>query len=144
MANQVGASSRSWYHLRPTPPTMRMVPYRKSEQRRKRQPLDQARIVRAALELLDEVGLDELTMRRLAEQLGVQAASLYRHVHDKDELLVLLGDEISGEIPLVNPSGSWQAQLKDMARNVRKGLLAHRDAARLLAITPPIGPRRLR
>jgi len=124
--------------------TMSILPYRQSERRRKREALDQTRIVRAALALLDEVGLDDLTMRRLADRLNVKAASLYRHVRNKDELLMLLGDEISGEIPLVRPSGSWQNQLKEMARNVRQGLLAHRDAARLLAITPPFGPRRLR
>jgi TetR/AcrR family tetracycline transcriptional repressor len=123
---------------------MSIVPYRHTARRRKRQPLDQAQVVRAALALLDEVGLDELTMRRLAERLGVKAASLYRHVHDKDELLVLLGDEISGEIPLVRASGTWQEQLTAMAWNVRRGLLKHRDAARLLALTPPFGPRRLR
>jgi TetR/AcrR family tetracycline transcriptional repressor len=123
---------------------VRILPYRQAERRRKRRPLDQAQIVRAALALLDEVGLDELTMRRLAERLGVKAASLYRHVHDKDELLVLLGDEISGEIPFTPPKGSWREQLVAMAWNVRRGLLVHRDAARLLAITPPFGPRRLR
>jgi AcrR family transcriptional regulator len=123
---------------------MSIVPYRSVERRPKRQPLDQVQIVRAALALLDEVGLDELTMRRLAERLGVKAASLYRHVRDKDELLVLLGVEISGEIPLVSGTGPWREQLIDMARNVRRGLLAHRDAARLLAVTPPFGPRRLR
>lgn len=122
---------------------MSIVPYRHHE-RRKRRSLDQAQIVRAALELLDEVGLEDLTMRRVAERLGVKAASLYRHVRNKDELLVLLGDQISGEIPLVPRSGSWQEQLRAMARNVRRGLLAHRDAATLLAITPPFGPRRLR
>ena len=75
---------------------MAIVPFRKTHRHRKRQPLNQAQIVRAALVLLDEIGLDALTMRRLAEHLGVKAASLYRHVHNKDELLALLGDEISG------------------------------------------------
>jgi AcrR family transcriptional regulator len=123
---------------------MSIVPFRKSERRRKRQPLDQPRLVRAALALLDEVGLDELTMRRLADRLGVKAASLYRHVRNKDELLALLGDEISSEIPFARESGTWQDQLTEMAWNVRRGLLAHRDAARVLAATPPVGPRRLR
>jgi AcrR family transcriptional regulator len=123
---------------------MSIVPFRKSERRRKRRPLDQAQVVQAALALLDEVGLDELTMRRLAGQLGVKAASLYRHVHNKDELLALLGDEISGEIPASSGSGSWQEQLTEIAWNVRRGLLAHRDAARVLANSPPVGPRRLR
>ena len=122
---------------------MSIVPYRMTK-RQKRRPLDQMLVVRAALALLDEVGLDELTMRRLAQRLGVKAASLYRHVRDKDELLVLLGDEISGEIPLVRSPGTWRDQLTEIAWNVRRGLLAHRDAARLLAITAPFGPRRLR
>ena len=123
---------------------MRLVPFRPTERRRKRRTLDQTQVVRAALELLDKVGLDDLTMRRLAEHLGVKAASLYRHVHSKDELLVLLGDEISAEIPLPRPAGSWRDQLTESAWNVRRGLLAHRDAARVLASTPPAGPRRLR
>jgi AcrR family transcriptional regulator len=121
-----------------------LVPFRKTERRRKRRPLDQAQVVRAALALLDEVGLDELTMRRLAERLGVKAASLYRHVQNKDELLALLGDEISAEIPFAADEGTWQEQLTEMAWNERRGLLAHRDAARVLANTPPVGPRRLR
>jgi TetR/AcrR family transcriptional regulator, tetracycline repressor protein len=121
---------------------MSIVPFRKAD-RRRRPTLDQAQVVRAALALLDEVGLDALTMRRLAERLGVKAASLYRHVRNKDELLVLLGDEISGEIPLVQPSGSWRDQFTQVAWNVRRGLAAHRDAARVLASTAPFGPRRL-
>jgi AcrR family transcriptional regulator len=123
---------------------MSIVPFRKADRRHKRRPLDQAQVVQAALALLDEVGLDELTMRRLAQQLGVKAASLYRHVHNKDELLALLGDEISGEIPAPSGTGSWQEQLTEIAWNVRRGLLAHRDAARVLANSPPVGPRRLR
>ena len=123
---------------------MSMVPFRKREARQKRQTLDQAQVVRAALALLDQVGLDELTMRRLAGWLDVKAASLYRHVRSKEELLALLGDEISAEIPLPPASGNWRDQLSESAWNVRRGLLAHRDAARVLASTPPAGPRRLR
>src|SRR5579872_4152407 len=123
---------------------MSIVPFRTREPRRKRRTLDQAQVVQAALALLDEVGLDELTMRRLAERLGVKAASLYRHVRNKEELLALLGDEISAEIPLPRGSGPWQDQLTEMAWNVRRGLLAHRDAARVLASTPPAGPERMR
>src|SRR5579864_3975430 len=123
---------------------MSLVPFRTVERRKKRRALDQQQVVRAALALLDEVGLDALTMRRLAGTLGVKAASLYRHVRNKDELLALLGDEISAEIPLPRPAGTWRAQLTESAWNVRRGLLAHRDGARVLASTPPAGPRRLR
>ena len=122
---------------------MSIVPYR--DRRRPRPPaLDREQVVRAALELLDEVGLDELTMRRLAERLGVKAPSLYRYVAGKEELLVLLADEIVGTIPLTPAEGSWRARLEAAALNVRRGLATHRDAARLLAITAPFGPRRLR
>jgi TetR/AcrR family tetracycline transcriptional repressor len=123
---------------------MSIIPYRNDRPRDQRRTLSQAQVVSAALGLLDEVGIDDLTMRRLAGKLGVKAASLYRHVQDKGELLVLLGDEISGQIPLVRASGPWRNQLEEMAWNVRRGLLAHRDAARVLAATPPFGPRRLR
>ena len=56
--------------------------------------LDRSQIVQAALDLLDAVGFDGLTMRSLAKKLGVKAASLYWHVHDKQDLLSLLADEI--------------------------------------------------
>ena len=123
---------------------MTRVPFYKSEPRKKRRTLDQAQVVRASLALLDEVGLDELTMRRLAERLDIKAASLYRHVRNKDELLALLGDEISAEIPLPSAAGGWREQLNECAWNVRRGLARHRDGARVLASTPPAGPRRLR
>jgi AcrR family transcriptional regulator len=93
---------------------------------------------------MDEAGVDGLTMRRLADRLGVTVASLYRHVRDKDELLVLLADEISGRVPLVAAGVPWQQALRGMAFGYRRVLLAHRDAARLLASTPPAGPQRLR
>ena len=122
---------------------MKLVPFRKGLVRRRRT-LNQAQVVQAAIALLDEIGLDELTMRRLAERLGVKAASLYRHVRSKEELLSLLGDVITSKIPLPRTTGTWQEQLTDAGWNVRRGLLAHRDAARVLASTPPAGPQRLR
>jgi TetR/AcrR family tetracycline transcriptional repressor len=64
-------------------------------------------------------------------------------VRNKTELLALLGDAISSEIPLTPAAGTWEEQLTRIAWNVRRGLLAHRDAARVLAATPPVGPRRL-
>lgn len=67
---------------------------------------------------------------------------IHRHVQDKEELLVLLADEISGEIPVVDDRRPWQDQLADLAYRVRRTLLSHRDAARLLADTRPAGLRR--
>jgi AcrR family transcriptional regulator len=106
--------------------------------------LDRERLVRVALDLLDEVGLDDLSMRRLAERLGVTAAALYWHVRDKNELLGLLADAISAEMPLPDPSRPWRAELEALARGARRVALAHRDAARILVATLPTGPHRLR
>jgi TetR/AcrR family tetracycline transcriptional repressor len=94
--------------------------------------------------VLGEVGLDGLTMRRLADQLGVKAASLYWHVQDKGELLGLLAEAISAEVRGPDPGLPWRDQLVAMAWEMRQVLLAHRDAAQILASTPPIGLERLR
>ena len=102
------------------------------------------RLVQEALLLLDELGFDGLTMRRLAERLGVQAASLYNHVRDKEQLLTLLADAITGEIREPPRRRPWREQLLALARDYRRVLLAHRDAARVLIASPPIGPKRLR
>ena len=100
--------------------------------------------MRAALETLDEVGLDSLTMRRLADRLGVQSPSLYWHVRDKDELLSLIADAICAEIEPPDPHQSWISQLEALAWEYRRVLRGHRDAALVLANTPPVGPNRLR
>src|SRR5438552_789304 len=102
------------------------------------------RLIREALALLDEVGFDGLTMRRLAERLGVQAASLYNHIRDKGEMLALLADAICGEVRPADPNRPWREQLEAIAWDYRRVLLAHRDAARVLVATPPLGPQRLR
>jgi len=107
--------------------------------------LDQSRIVKAALELLDEVGFDGLTMRNLAKKLGIRAASLYWHVHSKQDLLSLLADEICAPMGRPDPTLPWRTQLHELGNEYRRVLLAHRDAARVLASSgPPSGPNRLR
>jgi AcrR family transcriptional regulator len=111
---------------------------------RTRQPLTRDDLVRAGLEVLDEAGIDGLTMRTLAERLSIQSASLYWHVRDKDELLALIADAICAEIEPPNADQPWIAQLEAMAWEFRRVLLAHRDAALVLANTPPVGPNRLR
>ena len=107
-------------------------------------PLDRDRLIAVALELLDEVGLDGLSMRRLADRLGVTAASLYWYVQDKNELLALLADAISAEVPLPTSSRLWRTELEEGARSLRQIARSHRDAARVLAATAPSGPHRLR
>ena len=93
--------------------------------------LDRDEVVRGALQLLDEVGLDGLTMRSLAERLGVKAASLYWHLRDKDELAELLLEAINAEIPEPEPGLPWRQRVEQGAWAWRQALLKHRDAARL-------------
>src|SRR5499427_9941909 len=78
------------------------------------------RIVQGALEVLNKEGFDGLTMRRLAERLGIKAASLYNHVTDKDQLLALMADAICAEIPDLDHAKPWRRQLETMARQVRR------------------------
>jgi AcrR family transcriptional regulator len=64
----------------------------------RRPALTRKRIIGEVLDLLDEVGVDGLTIRRLAERLGIQGASLYKQILDKDELVALLADAIAGDV----------------------------------------------
>ncbi|MFI6365444.1 TetR/AcrR family transcriptional regulator [Nocardia sp. NPDC050630] len=77
--------------------------------------LTRAAIVDTAIALADEAGLDGLSMRHIAEQLGVGAMSLYRHVANKDELLALMTDEISARNPYPSPEGmnwTWRDRVR--------------------------------
>ena len=104
--------------------------------------LDRERVVRAALALLDEVGLDGLTLRRLAQDLGVKAPALYWHFASKADLLhemaaTMLRDLVDGEAwDEATLAGSpWQDCVRDSATNLRRMLLAHRDGARVFSGT---------
>jgi TetR/AcrR family transcriptional regulator, tetracycline repressor protein len=102
--------------------------------------LDRAQVIGAAIELLDEVGLDGLTLRRLAEQLGVQAPALYWHFKNKQELLDQMVVAISAaEAPVQLPDAgqSWDDWLARRARDIRRSLNSHRDGAMLAASAHP-------
>lgn len=107
-------------------------------------PLDVDRIVEAALGLLDQVGLAGLSMRHLAERLGIQAATLYWYIRDKQELLGLLAEAICGEVRPPDAHAPWRTQLETLMWEYRRVLLAHRDAAHVLAASLPAGSHRLR
>jgi AcrR family transcriptional regulator len=114
-------------------------------QRRQRPPLTRDAIVDAALAILDADGVDALTIRRLGQELGTGAASLYWHIAGKDELGELVYDRIMGEIELPEPDPSrWDDQLKDLARQAYRAMLSHNDAVRLSIGRPPAGPNTLR
>src|SRR5687767_8219385 len=124
----------------PDPPWWR----RRPEAARDKQPLTRDAIVEAALVLLERDGLQGLSMRRLAQELGSGAASLYWHVGDKEELLNLLLDRIVGETPVPEPDPeNWQGTVKELARGIRKHLSQRRDAAQISLGRVPAGPHSL-
>ncbi|MGC2941889.1 MULTISPECIES: TetR/AcrR family transcriptional regulator C-terminal domain-containing protein [unclassified Brevibacterium] len=97
--------------------------------------LNQDLIVREAFALLDEDGLDGLTLRRLASRLDVQAPTLYWHIRNKAELLAHLGDGILSPLNTLPDSMcvDWREWLLDAAVRFRAALLAHRDGARVVS-----------
>ncbi len=97
---------------------------------RTRAPLTRAAITDAALHLIDQEGLEQLSMRRLAEALETAASALYAHVSGKAELLQLVLDRVAGEVemPELEPA-RWTDQLKQLSREMRSRLAAHRDLA---------------
>src|SRR3954469_4458570 len=124
----------------PDPPWWRKRP----EPAREREPLTREKIVEAALVLLERDGMQGLSMRKLAQELGTGAASLYWHVGDKEELLSLLLDRIVGESEVVEPDPeNWQEQLKELLRGTRRLMLKRRDAAQLSLGRIPAGPNSL-
>lgn len=103
-------------------------------------PLHRADVVAAALAILDQYGIADLTMRRLAERLGVQPGALYWHTPNKQTLLAAVSDVIVGEVPLPAGAGDdWRAWLGDWAHGLRATLLSHRDGAELVATTQATG-----
>jgi TetR/AcrR family transcriptional regulator, tetracycline repressor protein len=104
--------------------------------------LNREMIVSEALALLDEVGLDEMTTRRLAKKLGVEQPSLYGHIRNKAELLDAMAQAAMAPHatePLPAASDDWRDWFPENWRSFRRTLLAHRDGARLHGGTTPQG-----
>ncbi len=126
----------------PQPPWQRL-PDRSA--RRRRDPISREAIVDTAIRLLDAEGLDTLSMRRIADELGTGAASLYWHVGSKDGLLDLVFDKLIGELTIPGPQpGRWREQLKDVARAQRAVSLRHPYLVRISIGRIPMGPNALR
>jgi TetR/AcrR family tetracycline transcriptional repressor len=108
--------------------------------------LSRPTIIHTALGLLDQVGLEGLTVRRLAAALGVQSPALYWHFRSKQELLDQMADAIIQAAGMGPPhqGESWQDWLARRARAYRRSLLAHRDGARLVAGAQWLNPATIR
>ena len=97
-----------------------------------RTPLSRERVLAAAIELADEEGIGALTMRRLAQELGVEAMTLYYHVANKRALLTQMVDLVESEIDLPSPGGDWKAELRRTAMSAYDALTRHPWAAPLV------------
>ncbi len=105
--------------------------------------LDRQTVIRTALDLLNEVGADGLTTRKLADRLNVQQPALYWHFRNKRVLLDALAEAMLSENHshcLPREGEDWRSFLKNNGRSFRKALLSYRDGARIHAGTRPAAP----
>jgi AcrR family transcriptional regulator len=95
----------------------------------RREPLNRERVLRAAITLADKEGLDALTMRRLGQEVGVEAMSLYNHVKNKDDILDGIVDLVLTDID-VPPAGThWKKAMRRRSISAHEVLVAHPWAA---------------
>jgi AcrR family transcriptional regulator len=109
-----------------------------------RLPLSRERILRAALELVDDGGIDSLTMRKLGQALGFEAMSLYNHVANKDDVIDGILDLVLAEGELPSPSGNWDRAVRASAVSVHAALRRHPWASAVVMAPGRLRPARLR
>jgi AcrR family transcriptional regulator len=105
-----------------------------------RQRLTREAILDGALQLIDREGLDALTMRSLADRLGVVPMALYRHVANKDDLIDGVLDHAAGEVVVPAPGLGWREGLDALARSIRDTMLRHPAIAARVIDRPTLGP----
>jgi AcrR family transcriptional regulator len=109
-----------------------------------RTPLSRQRVLRAAVALADRGGVGSLSMRKLAQELGVEAMSLYHHVANKDDILDGIVDVVFGEIDLPSADADWRAAMRQRAVSARQALRRHPWATALMESRSTPGPANLR
>ena len=101
-----------------------------------RAPLSRERVLGAAVALADRGGIGALSMRKLAQELGVEAMSLYHHVANKDDILDGLVDVVFSEIDLPSGEEGWRAAMRRRAISAREALRRHPWATGLMESRP--------
>lgn len=109
-----------------------------------RTPLSRERVLLAAIDLADTDGIEALSMRTLAQELGVTAMSLYNHVANKDDMLDGIVDVVFGEIGLPPAGADWKAAMRERAISAREVLARHPWAIGLMEARSRPGPANLR
>lgn len=118
------------------PPTTQRVPAARS--------LTRERVIAEAAAIVDEAGVDALSMRVLADRLGVSAMTPYRFVGGKDELLATLADRFMGEVEFPAADVPWDDRIRTVFRSVREVLLRHPALAAIVAAHGTSGAARYR
>jgi AcrR family transcriptional regulator len=106
--------------------------------------LSRTRVLDVALRLADEGGIEAISMRKLAQALGVQAMSLYNHVTNKDDILDGIVDIVIGEIEVPDLAMDWKTAMRRRAISVHEVLLRHPWAALAIMSRANVGPANLR
>lgn len=114
-----------------------------------RVPLSRDRVLRAAVALADQGGVESLSMRKIAQELGVVPMALYKHLSNKDEMLDGMVDVVMGEINDVVSeidvrSGDWKTTMRQRVLSAREILLRHPWAPRLMESRTNVSPAMLR
>jgi AcrR family transcriptional regulator len=106
----------------------------------RREPLTRDRVLRTAVDLADRGGIEALSMRRLGQELGVDAMALYRHVRNKDDMLDGIVEVLIAEIERAPTTENWKVALRERAMAARRVMLRHPWARRVLEDRPKGGP----
>ncbi|MGW1777937.1 TetR/AcrR family transcriptional regulator [Streptomyces sp. NPDC002143] len=109
-----------------------------------RVPLSRERILSAAVAIADAGGVGSLTMRSLAQELGVKPMAVYHHVANKDEIMDGIVDLVFSQIELPSPGGDWRHEMHRRATSARRVLRCHPWAIGLLESRTTPGPATLR
>ncbi len=108
-----------------------------------RAPLSRERVLQAAVRLADESGIDALSMRRLGQELGVEAMSLYNHVTNKDDLHKGIVELVLSEIESPRDGGDWKDEIRRTAISSYQAFVRHRWACGLMMRGPSVSPVRM-
>ena len=111
---------------------------------RPRAALTRERVLRAAVAIADEGGLESLSMRKLGQELGVEAMSLYNHVANKGDILDGMVDLVSGKFEVASREANWKAAIRQSAISAHEVLLHHPWACSLAMSRPRVGAAKLR
>jgi AcrR family transcriptional regulator len=104
----------------------------RDESEERRAPLTRARVLEAAVGLADREGIDAVSMRRLGQELGIEAMSLYTHIRGKGDLLDGMIDVVVAEIDPPRTDTDWKTAVRERILSARRALLRHPWASRVM------------